>query len=198
MRTRLRSVALIIAVLTVPGTAAAQTDSNANRWAHATQIGGFVAGSTGSGTGVTLGGTAGWEISHWTTIEARANWFDRGAGADAFSATIGALVNVVPRNTLTPFVAAAYGLHHASFDSNTASIPPFYSERAERKSSFTDPAFQLGAGVDAIVRRHWSVRPEASVVIVRGGGRTDTFGTFGVRVGYRFEDRPVTPRRESP
>jgi hypothetical protein len=200
MRTHFCSIVLKIAALTVPGAAAAQTDANANRWAHASQIGAFIAGSTGAGTGVTLGGTAGWEISHWATIEARANWFDRGPGADAFSATIGALVNVVPRNTLTPFLAAGYGLHHASFGANTASIPPFYSERGEggTANSFTDPAFQLGAGVDAITRRHWSIRPEVSVVIVRGGGRTDTFGTFGVRVGYRFEDRPVTPRRDTP
>jgi hypothetical protein len=200
MRTKLCPIALTLAALAVPVPAAAQSDPNTHRWAHASQIGAFVAGSTGSGTGVTLGGTAGWEISHWTTIEARGNWFDRGPGADAFSATIGALVNIVPRNTLTPFVAAGYGLHHASFDPNTASVPPFYSERTNGGTthSFTDPALQLGAGMDAIVRGRWSVRPEVSTLIVRGGGRTEAFGTFGVRVGYRFEDRPVTPRRASP
>jgi hypothetical protein len=62
--------------------------------------------------------------------------------------------------------------------------------------SFTDPALRVTAGVDLIVRRYLSIRPEVSAIIVRHGGDGETVATFGVRLGYRFEDHSITPGAE--
>jgi hypothetical protein len=70
------------------------------------------------------------------------------------------------------------------------------TERAGRTAShqtFTDPAWRISAGVDFVRHRNISIRPEASVVLVHRNGATDTITSIGVRLGYVFEDHPVTP-----
>jgi len=59
--------------------------------------------------------------------------------------------------------------------------------------TFTDPAWRMAAGVDIIRRRNLSIRPEASMTLVDRNGATDTIATFGIRLGWIFEDHPVTP-----
>jgi hypothetical protein len=49
--------------------------------------------------------------------------------------------------------------------------------------------------VAVITRRHWVVRPEISMVIVRSGGRGENLVVGGLSVGYRFEDHPITLSR---
>jgi hypothetical protein len=44
-----------------------------------------------------------------------------------------------------------------------------------------------------IRHRNISIRPEASVILVHRNGATETITTVGVRLGYVFEDHPVTP-----
>ena len=63
--------------------------------------------------------------------------------------------------------------------------------------TFTDPAFRFGAGVDLIARRNVSFRPEAAVVLVHRSGNTETIGTFGLRIAYRFEAHRVTPSTDT-
>jgi len=137
-------------------------------------------------------------------IEGAGSWFARGPGHHGTGADIGVLVNVVPKRQTTPYVGVAFGLHRTTIsqDLDPAAVPAFYASRmasnstvADGPRTFTDPAWRLSAGVDCISHRNLSVRPEASVVLVRRGGATDTIVTVAIRLGFLFEDRPVTPNR---
>ncbi len=182
------------------GPARAQTPAQLDLAGGGTELGGSIAAaSTSSDTGATIAGTAGWRITRWVTAEARGAWFARGAGSDGVNADVGALVNVVPKGRTTPYVGLAFGLYRATIDGG-ATVSSFYRTRMQQASAgstspqtFTDPAWRVSAGVDVIRHRNISVRPEASVILVRRNGTTDTIATFGVRLGYIFEDHPVTP-----
>lgn len=156
--------------------------------------------STGSHTGSLVGGHIAWQWSRRVTAEARAAWLDRGRGADGFAADVGGTVALIAPRTVTPVVGAGFGLYRASFDRAGAPLPDFYRRRlgtgvAPANRSFTDPALRVTAGVDLKIGRRVSIRPEASALMAFDGGRSQTLGVFGVRVGYRFEDRPITPTR---
>ena len=179
-----------------------------NQWARGTELGVFAGAASGpSETGGTLAGTVGWEITRWVAIEGRGSWFDRGQGASGFSADLGALVNVVAKRNVTPFVGAGFGLYRASFAGPTSAMSDFYRGRMMRsgnglmpagRASFTDPAFRMGGGVDVIVARHWTIRPEAAALLVHREAQTEAVAIFGLRVGFRFEDHPVTPEIAPP
>ena len=201
---RATAVAVLALIPAVQAAAQSNPSPNANRWARATSIGVYTGAASNAGdTRIAVGGTAAWDLSRWCAVEARGDWFDRTAGAQAFGATINALVNLVPRQTVTPFAAAGFGLHHTSFDTSRAVMPGFYQHRLANSSNavapavqtFTDTAFYFATGVDLLASRHLALRPEVGVVVVRGGGQTDTVGTFGVRVAYRFERHLITPTR---
>ncbi len=190
-------------LLALPHIGAAQTPPAGNQWNHATELGvlgGFTTASVGDGG--TLAGTAAWQVNPWIAIEGRGTWIDRGVGANAFAADLSGLLNLGRKSSVTPFVGAGYGLYRASFDSTGQAMPGFYRRRlldgstfAVNAVAFTDPATRLTAGVDILTRRHLTIRPEASVLLVRSGGETNTMVTVGVRLGYRFEDHPITPSR---
>ena len=168
----------------------------------------FAGGASGSSeTGGIVAGTVGWEITRWFAIEGRGSWFDRGHGASGFSADLGALVNVVAKRKATPFVGAGFGLYRASFAGPTSVMSDFYRGRmmpsgnglmSAGRASFTDPAFRIGGGVDVIVARHVAIRPEAAILLVHRDTRTEALAIFGLRVGFRFEDHPITPEIASP
>ena len=199
---RLSVLAAILAILAGPRPSAAQAEQTNNLWGHATELGLF-AGSARmtSDTGLQIGTTLGWNVSRWLTVEGRADWFDRSVGNIAFGATMNALVNVIARRPVTPYVTAGFGLHHQSFDTTTGSIPEFYSRRMVADSgqlgppphSFTYPALAVGGGVDWLVTRNLTIRPEAGVRFVYGDGQTASLVSVGVRVGYVFENHPITP-----
>jgi Outer membrane protein beta-barrel domain len=181
--------------------AIAQIAPPPNYFARGTELAVVAGGATSSSTtGGMIAARAGWDITRWISVDGRGSWFDRGADAAAFSAGLSAVVNVVAKRTVTPFVGAGFGFYRASFDSATSSMSAFYRSRmtpqqAGRSRVFTDPAFSLSAGVDVITKHHWTVRPEVSTLLVRSGGAGDTVVTAGVSVGYRFEDHLVTPAR---
>jgi hypothetical protein len=52
--------------------------------------------------------------------------------------------------------------------------------------TFTDPAVSLGGGLRIAVASHVFVRPDVRVLLVHGGGVTETYGAFSLAVGYRF------------
>jgi len=202
--TRLVRLLLVPVLLTLgPAPALAQASDGGNVWARGTEIGVVLAGAAdATTTGPAIGGTAGWEVTRLLGIEGRGLWFGRGTGADGFGADLSALVNVVPRQRITPFVTAGFGLYRASFDSPAAPMSDFYRRRFGAMAgtgpiaghhSFTDPAVRLGGGIDLLARRSLALRPEASVLLVRRSGRHGTIVTFGMRIAYRFEDHPVTP-----
>jgi len=201
MTRHLRVAALAAGVLLVASASRAQTVPQ--EWTRGTELGLFVGGATGaSTTGAAVGAVAGWQITRLAAIEGRGSWFARGQGADGFSADISGLLNLVPKQTVTPYVGAGIGLYHASFASASSRMPAFYRNRMGPGGggmpvglSFTDPAFRLTTGVDVVAQRHLAFRPEASVLLVRSHGIHETMVTFGVRFAYRFEDHPVTPAK---
>ena len=168
---------------------------------RSSSLGLFAGGASGSEhTGPALSGVAGWQLSRWVALEGRGSWLRREAGADACGADLGAIVNLVPSQQVTPFVGAAFGLYRVSFDSPADPASDFYRRRlaapdgvAARNPTFTDPSLRISAGVDVVPRRNLTFRPEVSALLVWRDGRSQTLALFGVKIGYRFEERPVTP-----
>ena len=165
-----------------------------------TELDGLVgAGSTDAHTGPFAAGIAAWRFTSRVGAEARGAWLARGSGADAFAADIGGTFTPARWRNLAPYVGGGGGLYRATFDSASAPMSTFYRRRlvqpltAGQQHSFTDPAFRLSAGVDWRFSGRLSLRPEVSALFVRRDGRGETLGLVGVRIGYRFEDRPVTP-----
>lgn len=177
--------------------AQARTEPNAG---HATELDGAIAAAvTSSETAPMVAGAVGWSLTRWVTIEARGSWFARGHDANGVGADVGALINLVAKRPVTPYVSFAFGLYRENIGSPAADVSDFYRARANGRDgvgtgrTFTDPAWRVGGGVDIIRHRHISIRPEASVILVHGHGATDTIATVGIRLGYIFEDHPVTP-----
>jgi hypothetical protein len=159
---------------------------------RATELGVLVGGAASAATGAVAAGIAGWEMNRWSSIEARGAWFAPGDGSSAFSADIGGLFNIVPRQTITPYVGASIGLYRAMFDSPSTPMPSFYRFRVPmdmrtERLMFTDPAFRFTAGVQILNGRRITVRPEASSMVMWRDGRSEAITMIGVRFGYRFE-----------
>ena len=209
MTPHIRRVFVIVAMLAVAVASRAGAQApppRTNQWARGTELGVFAGAASGSSeTGGTVAGTVGWEVTRWFAIEGRGSWFDRGQGASGFSADLGVLVNVVARRKVTPFVGAGFGLYRASFAGPTSVMSDFYRRRMMQSGnglmpgghmSFTDPALRIGGGVDVIMARHLAIRPEAAALLVHREAQTEAVAIFGLRVGFRFEDHPVTPAVE--
>lgn len=181
-----------------PGRATAQDRPPAPE--RGTHLDGFVGvGTTDVHTGAVLSGIVGWRVVSGAAAEVRATWLARGTGASAFHADVGGMFNVLNRERVRPFVGGGFGLYRASFDSSASRMSGFYRARlgagvvGNQSQTFVDPAFRLSAGVDWRVHTRLSIRPEVSGVFVRRGGRGESIAIVGCRLGYRFEDRPVTP-----
>jgi hypothetical protein len=192
-----RFLMLLVATVSMSSAFAHAQTAPPNQWAHGTELAVFVGSAT---TGPMVAASVGWEVTRWIAIEGRGAWFDRGDDARGFGADLNALVNLVAKRPVTPFLGAGFGLYRASFDGAAPAMTDVY--RARMRSGrftgshvFTDPALRLTAGVDIIARRHWALRPDVSLLMVRAGGAGETFGAAGISVGYRFEDHPITPSR---
>jgi hypothetical protein len=196
-----RVIASAVFIVGVPATslqAQVAAEPNAGR---ATELGGAIAAAvTSSETAPAVAGAVDWSLTRWIAIEARGSWFARGHDANGVGADVGALINLVARRPVTPYVSVAFGLYRENIDMPAAEVSPFYRARMSdgqdgvgNGRTFTDPAWRVGAGVNIIARRHISLRPEASVILVHRNGATDTITTVGIRLGYLFEDHPVTP-----
>lgn len=190
-------VATLCLTFVVPASAQNDRQPSGER---GTELDGLVgAGATSTHTGPLVAGVAGWRLASWARAEARGAWLARGTGADAFAADLGAAINMATVGAAAPYVSAGMGLYRASFDADSAPMSTFYRRRLSaatvggQSQSFTDPAFRVSAGVDWRLSGRLSVRPEVSALFVRRDGRGETLGLVGVRIGYRFEDRVVTP-----
>jgi hypothetical protein len=198
---------LIVPVVLLLGSVAAplsaQTPVQSNVAGRGTELGGSVgAANASTETAPVVTGTAGWRLTHRVALEARGSWFARGVDATGIGADVGALVNLVPRRRATPYVGAAFGLYRAQLDVAGDHVPTFYRLRHDDHAmadstvrTFTDPAWRFSAGVEIVHHRTLSIRPELGVILVHRSGATDTITTLGVRLGYVFEDHPVTPAR---
>ena len=100
--------------------------------------------------------------------------------------------------------SAGFGFYRTSFAGPTSAMSDFYRGRMMQSGnglmpsgheSFTDPALRVDGGVDVIVARHLALRPEAAILLVHRHAQTETVATVGLRVGFKFEDHPVTPAK---
>ncbi len=173
-------------------TASAQVTPPPVEWTRATELnvhGGF--GTTAAATGPMLGGAVAWDVNRWITLDGRGSWFDRGPDATGFAIDANALVNLVAKQTATPYVGAGVGLYLASFQSTT-SMSSFYRDRVSPNApgttnTFTDPMVRLMAGIDLAGRtHHWTCRPEIAALIVFANGTSETMFSGSVSIGYQF------------
>lgn len=195
-----RTCSLAVALCAALATPAWTQNDRAPASERGTELDGLVgAASTDTHTGPLAAGIAGWRLSPVVRAEARAAWLARGTGADAFAADLGGSVTLVRRMRVAPYVGAGIGLYRARFETPSAPMSAFYRRRlgqtltANQERAFTDPSVRLSVGVDWRIGTRVSVRPEASALLVRRDGRGETLALVGLRIGYRFEDRPVTP-----
>ena len=75
-------------------------------------------------------------------------------------------------------------------------VPDFYQHRMgdpTRRQTFTDPAFFTGGGWTFFVSRHIAIQPALEGTFVTRDGRAYPLTSAVVRLGYHFEDHPVTP-----
>jgi hypothetical protein len=194
------ALAAVLSAATAAG-AGAQTAVESNLAAHGTELGGTIAAAvTASETAPMVSGSAGWGLSRWVLVEARGAWFARGENTHGVNADVGAVVNLISKRQTTPYAGLAFGLYQETTSSSAAEVSPFYRKRMTEpagrpgsQQTFTDPAWRISGGIDFVRHRNISIRPEASVVLVHRNGATDTITTIGVRLGYVFEDHPVTP-----
>ena len=129
------------------------------------------------------------------------NWLDRGTGAEAFAAALKFQAGVRSHHTIGPFAEAGVGLYHASFDTTATNIPDFYLQRMpsprSTTSTFTDPSFIVGGGVNVFASRHISISPVVELMIVRRDSESHYVTAIAAQFAYHFEDHPVTPARRT-
>ena len=196
----MRSIRIVLAVLLAAAPAVARAQSLPSpelppvNMTHGPELDAHAGVSTSDSiAGGTAGGSVQWDMTPRFAVDAGASWFNRGTGANAFSVDGTALLNIVRKQTATPFVGAGFGIYHASFDSS-ASMPSFYRDRLPANpigstSAFTDPMLRLVAGIDiggVPSESRWIVRPEVAALIIMANGTSETVFTATVSVGYQF------------
>jgi hypothetical protein len=169
---------ITVALLTVATTASAQTIPE-NAWSRGTTLEGFVGTATTPSTMDAYGGAVGWELTHRFEIQGLGAWLPR-RGTDEFAADLKLLMNLSRPSIVVPYVAGGAGLYQGSFD----------RARAE-----TDPTAVVGAGAHVYLRRHLSIRPEATLRLVLDRSDVYKVATITVALAYHFEGRAVANAR---
>lgn len=191
-----------IAAIMVSAPAVAQTAPEGNEWSHGTSLNVFGgAAADSSKTGPLAGAAIGWEITPAFAIEGSGYWLDRGSGADAFAAALKVQVGLMVPHRAVPFLAAGVGLYHASFGPTADPVPDFYRQRMPAATSpgvtstFTDPSFVVGGGVNIFVTPQIAIRPDVESMIVRRDSQNYVVTAVAVHFTYHFEGHPVTRAR---
>jgi hypothetical protein len=192
---------LVLLALSMP--ASAQPAVPGGDWSHGTTLNIFAgAGVDSSDTSPLAGAAVGWEITPAIAVEGSGYWLDRAAGMDAFAAALKLQVGLVVPHTAVPFVQAGLGLYRASFGPAATAVPDFYRQRMTSRlsvpgvtSTFTDPSFILGAGINVFLTRHIAVRPDIETMIVRRDAHNYLVTAVAVHMAYHFESHPMTPSR---
>jgi hypothetical protein len=198
--TAFRSLHLALFFLFAAGSAAMAQSVPDHPWSHGTTINLFTGVATASSNvGMTAGGAAGWEVTRLFGIEGIAEWLDRPQGEEGFAVTLTGQLNLAGARPIVPFVKGGIGFYRATFDSTAVDIPDFYRGRIgtaaplETRQTYTDPSFVIGGGVNFFVSRHWAIRPDVGLTIVKDHGASYLITGVTVHMGYHFEDHPVTP-----
>jgi hypothetical protein len=167
-----------LALLVFATTASAQT-APAHAWSRGTTLEAFVGTTTTPGTMATYGGSLGWELTPRFEVQGLGAWFPR-TGTDEFAADLKVLMNLTRPRILVPYVTGGAGLYQGTFD---------------RERSETDPTAVLGAGAHFYLRRHLSIRPEATVRFVMDHSNVYKVATITFALTYHFEEHAVGTAR---
>lgn len=201
---RFRNVCLAAAIMAATASfSVAQEQPPQNTWSRGTTIEVSAGAATASSrTGAALGGGVGWEITPQLALYGSLNWLDRPGRAEAFGADLTVQYVLTPPLAMAPYVKGGVGVHRASFDSPLDEVPEFYRRRLESDPgpfvarTFTDPSFVVGAGARYLASRQWSIQPEVTAAVLRRQARSHVITSVVLRVGYHFEDHPITPSRQ--
>ena len=140
-------------------------------WSHGTTLEGFVGMATTPTTMGSYGGAFGWELTPRFEIQGLGAWFPR-TGTDEFAADLKVLANLVRPATLVPYVTGGAGLYQGTFD---------------RTKSEIDPTAVVGAGAHFYMRRHLSIRPEATMRFAIDQSKVYRVTTITFALTYHFE-----------
>jgi uncharacterized protein involved in copper resistance len=159
-----------------------------------------------SKAGGLAGGAAGWQITPWFGLEGDAVWLDRPGSEAGFSGALHARWTLVTGWRAAPFLKTGAGLYHASIEVGDDAVPAFYrdrlqavsaeSEEAGHRRSFTDPALVTGGGLDVLLSRRISLRPQADAMFVFDHGKTRVMPAFTLHLAFHFEEHPITSARK--
>jgi hypothetical protein len=191
---------MVVAAVLVGG--AESSGQTLGNWRTCTTLAGFVGGASSADGSVAAGGSVGWELTPYFTVEGTGIWMPAGRGADTFAALFGGRVSLTAPRSVVPVLSGSVGLYHAGFDSTAISMPGFYRNRMrmdppafQGRHSFNDFTVALGGGIDVFLRRQMALRPEVRVLLVRGDARTHAVVVGGVSLSYHFQEHPITPSR---
>ena len=163
--------AALLALLGFAATASAQTVAT-NTWTRGTTLEAFVGTTLTPRTMDTYGGSIGWELTPRFEIQGLGAWFPR-RGSDEFAADMKLLMNLTRPSTLVPYVAGGAGLYQGSL---------------EGTDDETNPTGVVGTGLHLYLRRHFSIRPEATVRFVIDRAKTHRITSITVALTYHFEE----------
>jgi hypothetical protein len=155
--------------------------------------------SAESNAGGLVGAAAGWQITSRFGFEVDASWIDRAASEAGFAAGLHARWTLVSGSRAAPFLKTGGGLYHASFETGDDTVPAFYRDRLGDNDvglSFTDPALIAGGGLDLLVSRRISLRPEANAMFVFDHGTSRVMPAFTLHLTFHFEEYPISPARK--
>ena len=187
-------VALLIGV--APSQVVAQSDYsrlNAARGAELSLFGGATVASEGSAAA--FGWSAAWRASSRVALEGSGSWVSQ-PGVDGFAALFGARMYLDSSNRASPFLTVEGGLFHASVDGSDSRTSGFYLDRTVpgfTKKVFNDFVAAAGGGLDVHVGGRLWVRPDARLLVVVDGWKTNTLMLAGFHFTYRFGGVPGSP-----
>lgn len=192
----------VLVLVSVPLSAPAWAQRTARQappaedWGHGTTVSASLgAASDGTDLGATAGGAIGWELTPRVLVEGSGMWLDRRGGSHGFNAAMKVRAGLT-RSGVSPFVEGGVGLYRISRRADA--MPEFYRRRLTEpastlgRASFTDPVFQVGAGLNVFASRHISLQPAVEALIVTRDSHAYTMTAFSLRLAYHFEDHPVT------
>jgi hypothetical protein len=194
-------LAPVLAVFIAAATASAQTAERRNVWRHGTTATAIAGAATdGARSAAAIGGGIGWEITPRVGVEGDAAWLAFGEGMSAFAASFKARARFFGKRPIDPFVHAGVGLFRTSLSTHARRSPPFYERRMRdglvprgSGSTFTDPSFVTGGGINIYINRRVALRPAVDAALVIRDRHRYVVTTVTLQAVFHFEDHPVTP-----
>jgi hypothetical protein len=186
--TAIASITVIVVVCLAADGVAQTADS---MWQRGTVLAGTAGAAVASPDTRFVGGTAlGWEIMPRLTVEGRALWLPATDEPSDFVALLSAAVPLTPGRRTVPFVSGGVGMYRATIDSASNEIPEFYARRMSAgvaRPVFQDFLYSFSGGADVLATRHFTIKPEVSVLAVMANGDRRWIAVYAVNLAYHFE-----------